>query len=99
MAITQFTRWSGGKPEEMLAAAKKAKTFWVKHGAERCLLNRFHTGSWTGQWLFVARFPDWAALGKAQTELSKDPEYQKLITQVLSMAKLEGRNVLDSYDL
>ena len=99
MAVAQFTRCSGGKSEEILAAAKKAKTFWTRHGAERCLLNRFHTGPWTGQWLFVARFPDWGTLGKAQDALSKDAEYQNLISHVLSIAKLEGRNVLDSYDL
>ena len=99
MSVVQFTRFSGGQPEEMISAAKKAKALWMKHGAETALCNRFHTGPWTGQWLFVVRCPDWASFGKAQEGMSKDPEFQKLLTYVLSFAKLEGRNVLVGHDI
>ena len=99
MAVVQFTRFSGGQSEDVIANAKKAKVLWMKHGAEIVYMNRFHTGQWTGQWLFVVRFPDWATYGKAQEGVSKDPEFQKLLAHVLTIAKLEGRSVLVGADI
>ena len=99
MAVAQMTRFSGGSAEEMIATAKKSKALWMKHGAETVLFSRIHTGMWTGQWLFTARCADWAAFGKAQEGLAKDPEFQKLLTQAMSMAKLEARTVLVGIDI
>jgi hypothetical protein len=99
MPVGQFTRFSGGQPEEMVAIAKKAKSIWIKHGADDARFVRFHTGAWVGQWLFTVRCSDWAAFAKAQEGISKDAEFQSLWAKVLGMAKLEGRNVVVGYDI
>ncbi len=99
MSVAQLTRFKGGKPEEMIKAAKQAKTLMEKHGAEYFLLNRFHTGSWAGEWLVVSRFPSWAAYGKAQEGLAKDSDYQKLLAHVLGIAEMTGRNIVVGVDL
>ena len=99
MAIVQFTRFKGGKPEEMIAAAKKAKGHWEKSGAEWFRISRFHTGEWAGQWLISARFADWTVYGKANDALTKDAEYQKLLAGVMGMAELTGRSIAVGIDI
>lgn len=99
MSVAQLTRFKGGKPEEMIKAAKQAKVLMEKHGAEYFLLNRFHTGNWAGEWLVVTRFPSWAAYGKAQEGLAKDSDYQKLLAHVLGIAEMTGRNLVVGVDL
>ena len=99
MAIVQFTRFKGGKPEEMIASAKKAKVFWEKNGAEWFRMSRFHTGAMAGEWLISVRFPDWLAYGKAHEALSKDHEYQQILAGVMGKAELTGRNVAVGIDL
>lgn len=99
MSVSVLNRYKGGKPEDMIAAAKKAKTILERNGAEYFGLSRFFTGDWVGEWAVVARFPDWATLGKAQDALAKDAEYQKLVAHVLSMAQHTARNITVSIDL
>jgi hypothetical protein len=99
MYIIQFSRWKGGKPEDMIKAAKQAKALFEKHGAEWFRLSRFHTGAWAGEWLVAVRYPSWSAYGKGQDEMAKDAEYQKLLAQVMSMAELTARNITVGVDL
>ena len=99
MAIVQFTRFKGGKLEEMIPDAKKAKAFWEKNGAEWFRMSRFHSGTMAGEWLISVRFPDWVAYGKAHEALSKDPEYQQLLARVMAKSELTGRNVAVGIDL
>jgi hypothetical protein len=98
-AITQLTRWKGGKHDDMVAAAKKAKALIEKHGAELFRISKFHTGNFAGEWLVVSRYADWAAYAKAQDGLAKDSEYQKLLAHVGSMAEVTARNVTVGIDL
>ena len=99
MSVSQLTRFKGGKPADMAKAAKQAKAIWMKHGAEYVVFSRFHTGAWTGEWLFVVRCGDWATFGKAQDGVAKDPAFQKLLTHVLSMAEVTGRNITVGVDI
>ncbi len=99
MSIIQVTRLSGGDPERMAALAKRAKAIWVKNGAEDARCMRMFTGPWLGQWLFFVRCTDWAAYGKAQENVQKDPEFQRMIAETLSMAKMEARNTAVGYDI
>ncbi|HVB82537.1 MAG TPA: hypothetical protein VNE82_21630 [Candidatus Binataceae bacterium] len=99
MSVTQLTRFKGGKPEEMIKAAKQAKAHWEKQGAEYVGFSRIHTGSWTGQWLYLVRFPNWTAMGKAQDAISQDADFQKLLAHVLTMAEIVGRTTTIGVDL
>ena len=100
MAITQFTRFKSDKAEEMIKAAKQAKKLVEKHGAEFFRISRFHTGSWAGEWLVVARFSSWSAYGKAMEGLANDAEFQKLLlVHMSSIAELTGRNLTVGIEL
>jgi hypothetical protein len=98
-AINSLTRWKGGKHEEMVAAAKKAKALIERHGAEYFRLSRFHTGNFAGEYLVVSRYANWAAYARAQEGLAEDAEYQKLVAHVMSMAEMTARNITVSIDL
>lgn len=99
MTVTQFTRFSGGKPDAMVAVARKAKAMQEKAGAEMFRVSRFHTGPWAGQWLVVGRYPDWATYGRAMQALTADPAWHAIMTEVTTIAKLEGRTLLTGVDL
>ena len=99
MTVTQFTRFSGGTRDAMVAVARKAKAMQEKAGAERFRVSRFHTGPWAGQWLVVARYPDWATYGRAMETLTGDPAWHAILTEVTGFATLEGRTVLTGVEL
>ena len=102
MSITQLTRFkakSGETPADMIKSARQAKAHWEKHGAEYVGFSRFHTGTWTGEWLFVVRFPDWGTYGKAQEATAKDAAFQKLLAHVLTTSDMMGRTILTGVDL
>ena len=99
MPVGQVTRFNGGDPEQMVALAKRAKAVWVKHGAESARLVRLHTGPWIGQWLFFIRCSDWTSYGKAQEGIQNDPDFKKVLSETLAIAKLEARNVVLGYDI
>ena len=99
MAIVQFTRYKGGKPEDMIAAARKSKVLWEKNGAEWLRLSRFHSGAMAGEWLISTRFADWVVYGKAMEAMSKDQEFQKILADVMSKAELTSRSVAVGVDL
>ena len=99
MPVGHVTRFSGGDPEQMVALAKRAKAVWVKNGAETARLVRMHTGPWMGQWLFFVRCSDWASYGKAQESIQSDPEFKKVLSDTLSIAKVEARNITLAYDI
>ena len=99
MSITQIVRFKSGKPEEMMKAAKMTKAIWERHGAESFRVSRFHTGPWAGEWLAASQFANWTAYGKAQDGASKDPEFQKLLAHVSSVAEMTARNIIVSIDV
>ena len=61
MSVTAVTYWKGGKAGDIVAAAKKAKAIFAKHGAQNFQLNRVHAGPDAGQWAVVTTFSDWAS--------------------------------------
>lgn len=99
MSITAFSRWKGGNPAEIIAAAKLAREFMMKHGAQSVRLSRFHHGQFLGDWLVIVRYVDWAAYGKGMDGLSKDAAYQALVAKVSGMAQMVGRSILTDHDI
>jgi hypothetical protein len=99
MSITQLTRFKSDNAEEMVKAAKQAKKFFEKHGAEWLRLSRFHSGEFAGLWLSASRYASWEAFGKAQEGLAKDSDFAKLQADMLKFAQLSGRNITVGFDL
>lgn len=99
MSITQLTRFKSTHSEEMIKAARQAKTFFEKHGAEWLRLSRYHSGEFAGQWLAASRYASWEAYGRAQEGLVKDPDYSRLLSHMTSFSELAGRGVTVDFDL
>ena len=99
MAIVQFTRFKGGKPEDMIPNAKKAKVYWEEHGAEWFRFSRFQVGEMAGQWLVSIRFPDWATYGKANDALAKNTEYQRIMADVATKTEIQSRSIAVGIDI
>jgi hypothetical protein len=93
MWITQLTRFKSNHPEQMVNAYKTGKMLFEKHGAEWLRLSRFHSGPFTGEWLAISRYADWAAYGKAQEGLANDPDYAKMLAHMQSFAEMTARSV------
>jgi hypothetical protein len=99
MAVVNLSRFSGGKRDAMIAAAKQAKAAHEKAGAELFQLGQIHTGPWAGQWLVTIRWADWKSYGKGQQALADNTEFQKLMADVVAMATLESRTLGNTLDL
>ena len=99
MSVTAVTYWKGGKAGDIVAAAKKAKAIFAKHGAQNFQLNRVHAGPDAGQWAVVTTFSDWASYGTLQQALAGDEVYQDLLAQVSAMSELTSRRIVVSVDL
>jgi hypothetical protein len=100
MSDTAVTYWKGGRPADIVAAAKKAKAIFAKHGAQNFQLNRVHAGPPdAGQWAVVTTFSDWASYGALQEALARDEVYQGLLAQVSAMSELTSRRIVVSVDL
>jgi hypothetical protein len=99
MSVTAVTYWKGGKPADIVAAAKKAKAIFAKHGAQNFQLNRVHAGPDAGQWAVVTTFSDWAPYGTLQEALARNEVYQDLLAQVGAMSELTSRRIVVSVDL
>lgn len=99
MTITSVTHWKGGKHDDMLQAARKAKAIHEKHGADDFRLGKAHAGPNAGQWVAVSYFRNWESYGKVQEALARDSEYQALLAQVGSMAELTARSLVVGIDL
>jgi hypothetical protein len=84
---------------DIVAAAKKAKAIFAKHGAQNFQLNRVHAGPDAGQWAVVTTFSDWASYGMLQQALAGDQVYQDLLAQVSAMSELTSRRIVVSVDL
>ena len=99
MSITSVTYWKGGKPEDLVVAAKKAKAIIVKHGAQQFQLGRGHAGPEVGQWAAISTYSDWESYGKVQQALADDTKYQALLAQVGAMCELTSRRIVVGVDL
>jgi len=99
MPVTTFARWKGGNPTEIVEAAKQARTYHIKHGAEAVRLSRYHSGPFVGEWLVVAHYRDWTTYGKAVDGMTNDAEYQALVGRVMGIAQMVDRSTLVEYSL
>ena len=99
MAVVTFVRYSGGKRDAVVAAAKQGKAFLEKAGAEWVRLSLIHTGPHAGQWLISIRYPDWATYGKAQQALAGNAAYQKFLADNTAMVQLQERTIVVGIDL
>jgi hypothetical protein len=99
MSITQFTRYTSSKGDQLTKAAKEAKAIVEKHGAESFRLSKFYTGPWTGQWTVMIRYSDWETYGKVQAALAKDAAFAKLLAHVATISELMSRNLTIDVDL
>jgi hypothetical protein len=99
MSVTTVTYWKGGKPEQIVPAAKQAKAILIKHGAQHVELNKVYAGPDTGQWAVVVNFGNWNAYGKSQQALLEDAEYQTLLARVGEISEMTSRRIVVSVDL
>jgi hypothetical protein len=99
MQVTSVSYWKGGRDEDILAIARKARTILTRHGATSAQLGRVHTGPEAGQWAGVVSYPDWTAYGMAQQALASDPDYQALYAQLNGMTELTCRRIVVGVDL
>jgi hypothetical protein len=99
MSVTSVAYFKGGRSDEMISAARKAKAILTKHGATNFQLGRVHTGPETGQWAAVSMFANWEEYGRAQAALANDAEYQALFAQVAAVAELTSRRIVAGIDL
>lgn len=99
MTVNVVTYRKGGTREAVTAAAKKGKTVWEKHGAERFVLNFVTAGPDAGQWALVIMFTNWDAFGKAMEGASSDPALHEFLTEINSVSELVSRRLLASVDL
>ncbi len=99
MSVMQITRFKGADANELIKAAREAKVFWEKAGADFVGFSRIHAGEGTGDWLFAVRFSNWTALGRAQDTVAQDAEFQKLLARVLSFSQIVGRITTVGADL
>jgi hypothetical protein len=74
MTVTIVTTRKG-TADTIIAAAKKSKPVWAKHGAESYALNFIATGPDSGQWSLVIRFANWEKFGKSMQSASADPAF------------------------
>jgi hypothetical protein len=86
MPVMVMNRYKGGSHDDVTQLVKEWKALMEKYGvAETIRLNRFHTGPFTGEWLFVVRYPDWSAYEKYQDVMARDPGFGELIARAGSM--------------
>jgi hypothetical protein len=104
MPVTYMSRYKGGGFAEVVALVKEWKAILLeKCGAQTVKLNRFHTGPFIGEWLFVVSFPDWTAYAKCQDALGAlgrdDAEFQKLAERSSKMQQIEDKTLFVEIDI
>ncbi|MCW5746036.1 MAG: hypothetical protein KIT36_07550 [Alphaproteobacteria bacterium] len=100
MTVTVVTRWTTKDVPAATENAKRAKEFWMKHGALDVRLNQVFTGEFTGQYIMAQVFADMASYGKAQASAAGDRNFQKILaTNVKVGAQLQEREILVSVDI
>ena len=97
MPVSILSRWTA-KQEDVLRIARKVKSIYDKHGAE-IRVGQIFTGPYAGQFLAVARFPDWETCGKALHAMSTDAEYQSILAEAQQVGELHGRSIVVGLDL
>jgi hypothetical protein len=78
MSVAVVSRWTTPDVQASTAIAKRAKTIWLKAGAQDFRVSQVFSGEWTGHWLVSTIFEDMAAFGKASTAMAGNAEMQKI---------------------
>ena len=99
MTINVVTYRKGGKPSDLLGAAKRLKTFVTKHGAEDLQLFSEVAGPDAGQWVLVIRFSGWEAFGRGMAAATADPDYATTIGALDAISEITGRRLAVGHDL
>jgi hypothetical protein len=93
MTVTIVSRWKVGDAAEATSRARRAKSAWVRNGAQECRLSTLLTGPQVGQMLFVSVFADLAAYGKASASIQADAEWVKLQVDIRKSVEDRGDNL------
>ena len=99
MTVSVVTNRKGGTRDSMMAAARKGKAVFEKHGAERFMLSQVTTGHEVGQWAVVIMFANWEAFGKTMQAVSDDPAFLAFVSDMNDVSELVSRRMLTSMDL
>jgi hypothetical protein len=78
MTVTAISVWTVSNPNASAALFKKAKPFWLKHGAIDYRVGQIFTGSRTGQMLVEHTYEDMAAYAKAAAVVYATKELIKI---------------------
>lgn len=93
MPIIAISRWKGSY-ERALPLARQNATILKRHGATAVRVGTCYSGPDTGQLYALVTFPDWATYGRAQQAMAGDAEYQRLMSEGLSIIELVDRSVI-----
>ena len=100
MTVSIVTRWTTPDAKKSTEIAKKAKSICMKSGAVDVRLNQVFTGPFTGQYVFVAVFPDMAVYAKAPEGTSSNGDFQKMLAANAKLgATMHERSILVGVDL
>jgi hypothetical protein len=99
MTVSVVTIRKAATSDAIIAAAKKSKPVWDKHGAESYALNFIATGPDPGQWSIVIRFANWESFGKVMQSAVADPAFTEAQAAIDASSELVSRRLLASVDL
>jgi hypothetical protein len=91
--VRLVVHYEGGKANEILALANKAKPIHAKYKGE-FRIGRTYAGPDPGSYVVTVAYPDFEAFGRAMMGLHEDPEYHSLLAEVEKITKLEGRRII-----
>jgi hypothetical protein len=98
MPISVESCRKGGTGEALVAAARKGKHVWEKHGAE-FFVSQIMAGPDSGQWVSVVQHANWEAFGKGMQTAMNDPALQEFLSELGAFSELVSRRVLVSVDV
>lgn len=78
MTVTIVSRWKVSDAAIATSNARRARSAWVRNGAQECRLSTLFTGPQVGQMIFAMVFADLAAYGKASASIKTDAEWVEL---------------------
>lgn len=104
MTVTIVSRWKVGDAANATSNAKRAKSAWLRNGAQECRLSTLFTGPQAGQMIFAMVFADLTAYGKASASVQTDVEWIELLGDIRKSVEdrgdsLEEREILVGVDI
>lgn len=104
MTVTIVSRWKVSDAAKATSNAGRAKSAWLRNGAQKCRLSMLFTGPHVGQMLFASVFADLAAYGRASESIRSDAEWVELQDDIRKSSAdhgdhLEEREILVGIDI